>query len=41
MIDPDVLGEFSEVLHKHIWVVGFNNTSHALYTSDHPVVRIA
>ena len=40
IIDPDVLQDFSEVLSNHIWVVGLNKTSHALYTSDHPVVRL-
>jgi hypothetical protein len=40
MIDPDVLRDFSGILSNHIWVVGLNHTSHALYTSDHPVVRL-
>jgi len=40
IVDPDVLSEYSDVLYKHIWVIGLNHTTHALYTSDHPVVRL-
>jgi len=40
IIDPDVLQDFSGILSNHIWVVGLNHTSHTLYTSDHPVVRL-
>ena len=40
IIDPDVLADFSDVLYNHIWVLGLNYTAHALYTSDHPVVRL-
>jgi hypothetical protein len=40
IIDPDVLADFSGVLYNHIWVLGLNDTPHALYISDHPVVRL-
>lgn len=40
IVDPDVLSDYSDVLYKHIWVIGLNHTTHALYTSDHPVVRL-
>jgi Protein of unknown function (DUF4238) len=40
MTDPEVLADFSAILQSHIWLVGLNHTSHGLYTSDHPVVRL-
>ncbi|HMH42895.1 MAG TPA: DUF4238 domain-containing protein [Pyrinomonadaceae bacterium] len=40
IVDPDVLSDYSDVLYKHIWVIGLNHTPHALYSSDHPVVRL-
>lgn len=31
--------ELSETLLNHIWMIGINDTSQPLYTSDHPVVK--
>lgn len=37
--DPEFLQTISGELYKHIWVLGHNQTQHALYSSDNPVVR--
>lgn len=38
MFSPELLTPVASVLEKHIWVVGLNNTSKPLYTSDTPLV---
>lgn len=39
MFDPEIIRTIIEALDKHIWIIGINNTSIPLYTSDNPVVR--
>lgn len=39
LFDQATVERMSDVLGRHIWVVGINDTDHPFYTSDHPVVR--
>lgn len=39
LFDLDILRTSTEILDKHIWIIGINATSTPLYTSDNPVVR--
>lgn len=38
LFDQDIIHHLQKRLTKHIWLIGINNTSQMLYTSDNPVV---
>lgn len=39
MFDPKNIAKMTEVLFKHIWIIGVNKTTDVLYTSDNPIVK--
>jgi len=41
MFNPAILNGLVQVLNNHIWIVGTNETTQPLYTSDSPVVKRA
>lgn len=41
IFDEKVVLHMARPLERHIWMIGVNNTSHPLYTSDQPLVRRA
>jgi len=41
LFDADIINSTISTLNKHIWLIGINNTTLPLYTSDHPVVKKA
>ncbi len=41
LLDSEIIDYITNILKKHIWIVGINNTSQPLYTSDNPIVRKA
>lgn len=41
IFNSDILNSYIKALDKHICIIGLNNTSTPLYTSDHPVVKKA
>jgi hypothetical protein len=40
MFNPHLQGQLTKVLLNHIWLLGVNNTTQPLYTSDHPIVKM-
>lgn len=39
ILNPEFVGPFAEILNKHIWLIGHNETGKPLYTSDTPIVK--
>jgi hypothetical protein len=39
ILNPEFVGPISDMLSKHIWLIGLNETGHPLYTSDTPIVK--
>ena len=40
MFNPYFQRQLTKVLQNHIWLLGVNNTTQPLYTSDHPIVKM-
>lgn len=38
IFNPKNVSEFAKTLDNHIWIIGINDTTHPVYTSDNPVV---